>query len=75
MFDKYPDVMTVQQVQEALSVGRNKVYQLVKENKIQPLRIGNVIRIPKSRLIDYILLSQYNSNVMCLQPESYGGAD
>ncbi len=47
MFEDYPDVLTVPDVQRALAVGRNAVYKLIKENRIKSIRIGKSLRIPK----------------------------
>jgi excisionase family DNA binding protein len=54
MFKGYPDVLTVEQVQEALGIGRNMAYELLKTKKIKSVRLGKNYRIPKPYLIDYI---------------------
>lgn len=60
MFNKYPDVLTVKQVSEALGIGINKAYELVNTRVIGSKRIGRRILVPKSCLIDYIESSRYN---------------
>lgn len=54
LFDAYPDIMTVQQVRQALRIGRPAVYHLVATNQIRCFKIGNAYKIPKSSLIEYI---------------------
>jgi excisionase family DNA binding protein len=54
MFKQYPDVVSVTQLQKMLGVGRNTAYGLLKENKIQSIRIGRVHKIPKRNIIKYL---------------------
>jgi len=64
MFSKYPDVLTVKQLQEALNVGRSTAYKLVQSGEIPSFKIGTTMRIPKSGLISYLhgqLESCYNA--------------
>lgn len=60
MFNQYPDVLTVQQVAEALRIGRSAAYKLVNERTIGSVRIGNKIRVPKQCLIEYMQSARYN---------------
>jgi len=64
MFNGYPDVLTVAQLQKALQIGRNTAYNLIASNEIKSLRIGKNLRIPKKHLLDYITNSCYNNDVM-----------
>lgn len=54
MFSTYPDVVTVEQLQDALGVGRSTAYKMINNNEIGHIRIGNSIKIPKMALINYI---------------------
>ena len=54
MFENYPDVVNVAQLQKMLSIGRNTVYTLLKENKIASIRIGRIHKIPKVNIIKYL---------------------
>lgn len=54
MFEQYPDIMTVEEVCEALRVGYNAAYDLLNEGKIKAYKNGRVWRIPKQALIDYV---------------------
>ena len=42
MFKQYPYVVSVSQMQKMLGIGRNSAYDLLKNNKIQSIRIGRV---------------------------------
>ena len=50
MFTKYKDVLTVKEAAEALNVGRGLVYRQIKEGKLQAVKVGSCLRIPKSSL-------------------------
>ena len=43
MFEKYPDIVTIEQLQEMLGIGRNNIYKLLKENKIKHRKWGKNI--------------------------------
>ena len=60
MFNKYPDILTVQQVAQALGIGKNKAYELVNNRVIGSKRIGRRILVPKCCLIDYVQSASYN---------------
>lgn len=60
MFQKYPDVMTVAQVAQALGIGKNKVYELIHHHVIGSKRVGRKILVPKCCLIDYVTSASYN---------------
>ena len=51
---EYPDVLTVEQMSRALGVCTKTAYRLVRENKIEHLKIGRSYRIPKVHLISYM---------------------
>lgn len=55
MFEGYEDMLTVEQIMEILSIGRNTAYKLLKEQGIASMRIGNRHRIPKASLINYVM--------------------
>ena len=46
-FKDYPDVLTVQEASELLSVCKNTIYKLVKERELPSRKIGSAIRIRK----------------------------
>ena len=53
-FKDYPDVLTVQQTAELLSVCKNTIYKLIRENELPCRRIGSAIRIRKTDVIGYM---------------------
>ena len=54
LFERYPDVLTVQQAREALGVGRTGIYKLIDQGLLKCFKIGNAYKIPKSALIEYV---------------------
>jgi len=47
MFEKYRDVITIDELTQCLSVGRTKAYELINSGEIKGFKIGNCWRIPK----------------------------
>jgi len=72
MLEDYPDLLTVDQLQSALQIGRNKSYEILRSGQLKYLRIGKSIRIPKRYLIDFINDSCYTDRVVANLP-SCGG--
>lgn len=60
-FESMPLVLSVIDIADTLSVGRNKAYELVNSGKIKSLRLGNNFRIPRESLIDFLKQSQEKS--------------
>lgn len=54
MFAQYDDIMTVEDVMEALNIGRSKVYELLRSKKIKSFKMKGY-RIPKAALKDFVL--------------------
>lgn len=54
IFETLPDVLTVQQVRQALGIGRTAVYRLLENQQIRCFMIGNAYKIPKSSLIEFV---------------------
>ena len=56
--DSFEDTMTLLTVEDAaniLMVGKNRIYELLKQGKIKGMRIGNATwRIPKLAIYQYI---------------------
>ena len=53
-FKDYPDVLTVQQTAELLSVCKNTIYKLIRDNELPCRRIGSAIRIRKNDVIGFM---------------------
>ena len=52
--ENLPVVLSVQQLEEVLQIGRNSAYDLVKSGQIRSIRIGKTIRIPQAALLEYL---------------------
>lgn len=61
MLDQFPDILTVKDMQNILSVGRSKAYEILHSGDIRYIVIGRQIRIPKNNLLDYLQRQCYNS--------------
>lgn len=55
LLSDYNDVLKFNEMLEALRIGRNKGYELLRKNVIVAKRIGNNYRIPKINVINYLL--------------------
>ena len=55
LFEKYPDIVGVQQLMEMLQIGQVLAYKLVKSGEIQSRKIGREYKIPKQSVVEYIL--------------------
>ena len=60
MFTEYPDIVNVPQLKEMLDIGMNLAYDLVRQKKIQSLKVGREYKIPKRNVIEYFT-TQINS--------------
>ena len=54
MFRGYPDALKPEQLQEMLSIGRRKSYELLQDGIIFSVKMGRIYRIPKVAVIDYL---------------------
>ena len=61
MFEKYPDIITIQELCEMLHIGRDKAYVLLRTGLIKSVRIGRKFIIPKKSVIEFLHID-YNNN-------------
>ncbi len=54
IFPGYNDILTPEDVQKILRIGRNTVYEYLSKGIIKSLKIGGKYRIPKLYLWNYI---------------------
>ena len=54
MFGSYPDIVSISQLCEMLSIGRNTAYKLIDSGEIKSRKIGRVHKIVKSSVIKFI---------------------
>lgn len=55
MFDDYPDLVTVEELCEMLSIGKNTAYALLASDDLKCFRLKRIWKIPKQNVIAYIL--------------------
>ena len=53
---EYPDILTVEKMSKDLGVSSKTGYQLLRENKIEHLKVGRAYRVPKAHLLLYLRL-------------------
>ena len=51
---EYPDILTVEEMCRALGVSTKTGYKLIRENKIECIKVGRSYRIPKAHLLAYM---------------------
>lgn len=54
IFADYPDVVTVEELQQMLHIGRNTAYAMLKDNTIVGRKAGRGYIIPKNNVIKFI---------------------
>lgn len=54
MLEEYDALLSIQELQQILNVGRNSAYELLKSGEIPAFRIGKNWKIPKDAVIHYI---------------------
>ena len=54
MFSEYPDVITVEELQDMLHIGRSAAYGMLNDGTIKARRNGRRYIIPKISVINYV---------------------
>ena len=54
MLNSYPDVMSIDEMCKALSIGKKTGYKLLQTGQIRCLKIGRAYRMPKINLLEYL---------------------
>lgn len=54
MFNEYDDIMSIEDVSEALHIGKNRVYELLSSKQLYGFRIGRPWKIPKESVEEYV---------------------
>lgn len=55
MFSEYKDIVTIEELQEMLRIGRSKAYQLLRKGSIKAFHNGRIWMIPKQSVIDFVI--------------------
>ena len=72
MFQNLPDILTVEDMQKALCIGRSQAYKLINGGGIPHMRVGRSIKIPKKFLVDYIEKQCYHNRAVDDSPVNFG---
>lgn len=54
IFNDYPDVLRINDIQSMLQIGRNTTYSLLQQGLIKSIKIGKKYIIPKQAVIDFV---------------------
>lgn len=54
IFKDYPDIVSLEQLQEMLQIGRSKAYSLLKNGEIKSKKVGRIYKIAKVNVIKYL---------------------
>lgn len=55
MFEIHNDILTIEELMEALYIGRNYAYKLLNSGEIKGFRVGRSWRIPRTSLEEFII--------------------
>lgn len=58
MFEEFPEIMRVEDVQKALHICKASVYKIIDSNELKCIRMKKTIRIPKPCLVEYVMGGQ-----------------
>lgn len=53
MFRHTPDMMSVPEAAKELRIGKNRAYELIKEGRLEAIKVGRKLVVPKSALYEY----------------------
>ncbi len=59
MLEQYQDILSTFDVAEVLCIGRNQVYELLGNGSLKGFRIGNIWKIPKEAVREYIMTQSH----------------
>ena len=54
-FEDYPDVVSVEEIQQMLRIGKNAVYTLLKDGVIKSVKVGKRYIVPKKYVVEFLL--------------------
>ena len=55
LFNTYPDVVSIDEIQQMLRIGKNAVYELLKNQKLKSIKVGKKYIVPKKYVIEFLL--------------------
>lgn len=54
IFTEYPNIVTREQLQKMLGIGRSTALKLLSSGEIKSVRVGKTYKIPKLYVIEYL---------------------
>lgn len=54
MFDNYKDILSVSEACEALSIGKNTIYDLLHKGILKSIKVSRKYLIPKDFIIEFV---------------------
>lgn len=60
VFTEYPDILDVGQMSQLLRVSKKTAYKLLRQGKIDCLKVGREYKIPKANVIGYLRIAKEN---------------
>ncbi len=63
MLEQYDDVLTASDLARILSIGKNRIYEMLEKGTVKSIRIGNQWRIPKTAVIEYLSTCGYTQSM------------
>ncbi len=54
MFENYKDILSVSEVCEALSIGKNTIYDLLHKGILKSIKVSRKYLIPKEFIIEFV---------------------
>ena len=55
MFENFADILSVEELCEALRIGANQAYEILSSGKLKGYKQGRVWKIPRQALVEYIV--------------------
>ena len=62
MLKDFPDIMNIDEMCAALSVSTKTGYKLLKEEKINSMKVGRTYRIPKVHVLAYLKIVDHSQS-------------
>ena len=59
-YDSYDDLITIDELRDILSIGKNTAYRLLNDKKIKAFRIGRTWKISRQAVTDFICHNSYS---------------
>lgn len=60
MFERFDDILTVEELAEALRISTTTAYKIIRNKSIKAFKEGKDWKIPKDSLIEYISMKSIN---------------